>query len=702
WVAFSIPVSIAGTFIVMKLTGISVNILSLFGLIMVIGFIVDVGVVVSDSISKSTGNGSRLDDIVSGVKRVALPVTAAICTIILGFMPILLISGAWGQLIKGIPIIVIAALAFSLFEGLFILPSHLRNVNFTNGTDNVSHIKRFQKKFSEGLELFISKIYLPLIRKLIKYRYSVLCAGLVLCLLVSGLIVSQKIGVIFFPNTEQDNVHAELQVQPGTPDSVKRILARKLMKAWEKVGNKYRAENGGRLYSGAYTAISGNTIVFHTGLVPPEQRIPYLSSFLGGKMRENFGNYPEVVSDNYSVVSNTPEVVYNISGTDPGNILKAADKVMEKFKSYNGVYSVGTNYKYGERTFAIKLKPAAYSYNLNLSNITSQIQNGYASNEILKLQRGQDEVSVVLSYLKNGRNSVQYFDSMDIKTPDGHLVPLSEVAKIRLEQTPQQIERYNGLINIQVSAKVNTDITTPNIIRGDMSKSFIPSIAGMYGVSFSKGGNAVEEQNIMNTFMITIPLIILVIYLIIALTLQSYLQPLAVLLTIPLAVACSILTLYVFGLPLSMIAIFGISALIGIKANNSIVLNDEINNRLKEGFSYFDAVTGAAQRRFKAIMLTAMTTFLGLLPLLFNKSELAPYFYPMGVTIAFGVLFGMVINLLIVPCIHTILNDIRCILHYYIFRKMPSREEVEPCVKNKYNKVYTTTVSVQHQYKNIN
>jgi multidrug efflux pump subunit AcrB len=687
WVAFSIPVSMAGAFIVMAFTGVSINMISLFSLIMVVGIIVDDGIVISESIHEMQRDGKpTIKNVIAGAKRVAWPVVAAVTTTMLAFVPLLFIPGSMGQLLNALPIVVISSLAFSLFEGLFILPAHLKKIDFSENKQKKGILKCLQKTFSNGLDKLIQFVYDPVIKKLISYRYTASAVGFILCLIVTGLVSSGKIQFIFAQGTEQNNVKAILQVQPGTPAGVKKILADKLLSSWKQVGRKYKALNGNNLYAYASSTINGNEIKCHVGLVNPEERIPYMSQFLGNEWSKAFGKYPEIVSNSFSGTVNAPGIVYNISGTSLNNLLEAANKVADKLKTYNGVYGTQTSYKYGKRTFDVKLKPIAYNYKLSLTDIVQQIRSGFNSEEAIKVQRGQDEVSVVLNYFHNGRDSVKYFENMKIKISAGTLIPLTEVAKITIKQTPEVIERYNGRINIQVSANVNPDIANPSKINSKMQNEFIPTIEGLYSVSFTQGGSALETQEIFNKFLLIIPLILLGIYFIITLTLQSYLQPIIVLLTIPFAAAGAILALGVLGIPISIVAIFGIAALLGIIVNDAIVMIDEINKRLKAGADYYNAVIEGTKRRFKAVMLTSLTTFFGLMPLIFNRSVMAPLFKPMAITIAFGVLFGLLINLLLTPCFLVILNDFRRIIHLYFFRKMPAREEVESAVKSMNNK----------------
>jgi multidrug efflux pump subunit AcrB len=676
WVALCIPFSVSGAFIVMAYYNVSINVSSLFGLIMIVGIIVDDGIVLSDSVHDiQTNNGFTEENLLIGAKRVFWPIMAAVITTAVAFTALLSVPGSMKQATWTIGIVAISALLFSLFECLFLLPVHLKHIFASEVKAKPSILNKIRTAFSTSLNKFSSFIYTPLLKKIIYFRYTALIFSIILIAVVLSLIINQKLQFVFFPGRGQSKVKCELRVQPGTPDSVKKKLAEKLTTSWKKVSEKYKADNGSKIDTLEIVSFPElNTISSKILLVPTQERTKYTAQFLGDEWSKIFGSPPEVISDNFSGTSEAPGLVYNISGMNSDNILQAAKMVVEKLKTYKGVYDVNTNYRYGERAFDVKLKPVAYNLKLTQKDIMQQIKNGFSNQDVYTIQRGADEVAIVLSFLTHGKNSIKYFQNMKIKTPEGYAVPLSKVAEIRLKQTPAVIERYDGRINVQVSAKINPLINNPSVINRNMKKKFISTVEGMYGVSFYQGGNLIEQQQIQNKFMITVPLILLIIYLIITLVLKSYIQPLIVLLTVPYAIVGALLTLMIFGVPFSMIAIFGLIALVGITVNDAIVMINEINNRYNSGLTLNDAVISGASRRFKAIFLTSITTFVGLMPMFFDKSTYAPYYQPIAVVIAFGVLFALLINLLLTPCFLVILDDIKRFICWYFI--IPAKKTV--------------------------
>jgi len=297
----------------------------------------------------------------------------------------------------------------------------------------------------------------------------------------------------------------------------------------------------------------------------------------------------------------------------------------------------------------------------------------------MKIQRGKDEIPVKISFIGvHGQNSVKYFQNMRIKTPDGTNIPLYDVASLNLEPAPSSISREDGKSYINVYARVNEKIANSKEIMTNLDKNFLPKLAGIYDISFGESGQSRQTSELFSKMMVTVPLALLGIYFILVLIFKSYFQPVVIMFTIPFGAIGAIIGLTIFGLPISLMGIFGIVALSGVVVNDAIVLIDEINRRLVSGKDLFTAVAEAGKRRFRAILLTTLTTFFGLMPLVFQKSFTAQFVKPMAVTIAFGIVFTTLVTLILVPCFFVVLNDIRRGLHYIWFLDLPKREDVEP------------------------
>ena len=319
---------------------------------------------------------------------------------------------------------------------------------------------------------------------------------------------------------------------------------------------------------------------------------------------------------------------------------------------------------------------------MSLSDVAKQVHAGFYGSEAMKIQRGKDEIPVKISYISgHGQNSVKYFQNMRIKASDGKEIPLSDVVDLSLESAPSRISREDGKSYICVYARVNEKVANSKEIMVNLNKYFLPKLAGIYDISFGESGQSRQTNELFSKLMITVPLALLGIYFILVLIFKSYLQPTVIMCTIPFGVVGAILGLAIFGLPISLMGIFGIVALSGVVVNDAIVLIDEVNRRLGAGKDLFTAVIEGSKRRFRAILLTTLTTFFGLMPLVFQKSFTGQLIVPMAVTIAFGILFTTLVTLILVPCFFVVLNDLRRGIHYIWFLTLPACEEVEPSTK---------------------
>jgi len=682
WVALGIPVSLAGAFIVMAITGMTINFFSLFGLIMVVGIIVDDGIVAGESIYERQANGEPpFQAALNGTTHIAWPVIAAVFTTIISFIPLLFLVGGMKDMILPIPIVVISALSVSLIEALIVLPVHLRKLKFTT-TLPKNKILRFFSDLrlyvNKGLDYFIQNIYGRIIHSVLLWRYAVISIGILVMLSVFGLIEGGSIKFKFWPVTESDVLRLEVDLPDGTPVEKTKKLFHKYYEAWQKIEPKFKTPDGRKPSEGFYAWGGGNNIQFMLPLVATEERaIPYLD--LANAWEKEIGVIPEVTKNSFRGQDWDYPISINLYGDNQKTLLEAANKLTDKIRSHNGTFDVQTSYKYGKRMFATTLKPAAYYFGLSLSNIAEQVYAGFYGSEAMKIQRGKDEIPVKISFIGvHGQNSVKYFQNMRIKTPDGTNIPLYDVASLNLEPAPSSISREDGKSYINVYARVNEKIANSKEIMTNLDKNFLPKLAGIYDISFGESGQSRQTSELFSKMMVTVPLALLGIYFILVLIFKSYFQPVVIMFTIPFGAIGAIIGLTIFGLPISLMGIFGIVALSGVVVNDAIVLIDEINRRLVSGKDLFTAVAEAGKRRFRAILLTTLTTFFGLMPLVFQKSFTAQFVKPMAVTIAFGIVFTTLVTLILVPCFFVVLNDIRRGLHYIWFLDLPKREDVEP------------------------
>ena len=685
WVALGIPVSLAGAFIVLATMGMTINFFSLFGLIMVVGIIVDDGIVAGESIFERQVNGDLpLDAAISGTARIAWPVIAAVFTTIISFVPLLFLVGMMRDMVLAIPIVVIAALSVSLVEALIVLPVHLRDLKVSRALPKNGILRFFaelRSKVNKGLEYFIHNPYAFFLRRVLIWRYAAISVGIFIMLVIFGLITGGSIKFKFWPEVESDRLFLEVNLSNGTPVEKTKKLVNKYYEAWKKAEANFKTPDGRKPSEGFYAWGWDNKVCFELPLVATEERaIPYME--LANAWEKEVGEISEVIKSSFQGMSGDYPVSINLYGSDQKTLLEASNKLVDKIRSYNGTFDIQTGYEYGKRMFAMKLKPAAYYFGLSLEDIARQVQVGFYGGEAMKIQRGREEIPVKVSYISgHGQNSVKYFQNMRLKTSTGKEVPLHEVVDLTLESTPNSISREDGKSYMRVNARVSEKVANSKEIMADLNKTFLPNLAGIYNISFGESGQSRQTNELFGRLMVTVPLALLGIYFILVLIFKSYLQPTVIMFTIPFGVIGAIIGLTIFGLPISLMGLFGIVALSGVVVNDAIVLIDEVNRRLGAGKDLFTAVLEGAKRRFRAILLTTLTTFFGLMPLVFQKSFIGQMIVPMAVTIAFGILFTTFVTLILVPCFLVALNDVRRGIHYLWFLNLPSREEVEPSTK---------------------
>ena len=691
WVALGIPISLSGALIVMAFTGVSLNFFSLFGLIMVVGIIVDDGIVVGETIFDQQMQGELpITAAVNGTAHVAWPVIAAVLTTIISFIPLLYMTGMMRDLIKPIPIVVIAALAVSLIEALIVLPVHLRTLKFKTALPKNKTLRLFAKlrlKVNEGLNFVIEKMYSPFISKVLRWRYTSICIGIFIVFIILGLIAGGKIKFQFFPKTDSDMLACTVELPAGNPSKVSKAIAQKYYDAWLKTEKKFKTPDGKKPSEGFFAVIQGKKIEFWIPLVAQENReIPYMD--LANAWEKEIGIIPEVSKNSFSGMGgggSDSDIEINLYGENQRILLEAADKLVEKIKTYKGTFEVRTNYEYGKRMVVLKLKPAAYYMGLSLEEISRQIHSGFSGNEVMKIQRGKDEIAVNLSYRDaRGLNSIKYFRNVRIKTPEGKQVPLYDLVSMNLDTSPSSINREDNKVFLRVYARVNDKDANAKDIHDDLNKNYLPELASMYDISFGQSGRSRQTGELFERMLIIVPLAVLAIYFILVLIFSSYLQPLVIMFTIPFGVIGAIIGLSIFGLDISLMGIFGTIGLTGVVVNDAIVLINEVNERLKTGMPFFVAVRDGSKRRVRAILLTTFTTFFGLMPLAFQQSFTAQMLKPMAVTIAFGILFTTLVTLILVPSIFAILNDFRRGCYYLWNLKLPTREDVEPAANKKH------------------
>ena len=678
WVALGLPISFMGAFATMGFVGASINLVSLFAFIVVLGILVDDAIVVGESVYTLGSKGENsLQASIKGTHLVAMPVTFAILTSMVAFVPMLFLPGWLGKLMKDIPLVVIPALFFSLIESKFILPYHLSLCRFDKVPKN--WLARFQNRISKGLEVFIEKTYQPFLQKCLEWRYLTLSFFIGLFAVTMGLIIGGHVPSIRgVPPVPSDYISVKISMQDGVPAATTEKALKEIEKARIAVVDYLESEGepnpfmhimktmGAQPFSdgpkSSSSIVSGSNLgEISVELIKSEDRTrtaPQISAL----WRERIGPLPglkELYFGDVAAGGSRTAIDVEIAGFNLEEMSLAAEKLKTKLGTYQGLFDISDTYSGGKREMKIKLTDNGRSLGLTQSDLGRQVRQAYYGQEIQRIQRERDEVKVMLRYPLADRKTLTALTNLRVRTPNGVEAPLEEVATIELGKGYPTIKRMDRsrIINVQTSAdKVVAQIP---LIEQDLYQHFIPALRAEFpNLRFSFVGEKKEQEESDSGLAQAGGISLFVIYGLLAIPFRSYLQPFLIMSVIPFGLIGAVLGHYLFGLPLSQLSHFGLVALTGVVINDSLVLVHYVNKRAQET-SILEAARLAGMARFRAILLTSLTTFVGLLPILYERSLQAQFLKPMAIAIGFGVLFATFITLLMVPCLYLILEDLK-------------------------------------------
>ncbi|MFH1755323.1 MAG: efflux RND transporter permease subunit, partial [Candidatus Latescibacterota bacterium] len=688
WVSLGIPISFLGTFWMLPTLDVTINLISLFAFIVVLGIVVDDAIIVGENIFRhhERGDGGYRGS-ASGAKEVAVPVIFGVLTTIAAFFPLFFVTGMTGKIMRVIPVIVITTLVFSLMESLFILPAHLSRVRQKTGTSRIGNIwGRFQTRFSDHLAWFIHKVYKPSLDVGLRFRYATFAVATVTLLLTVGLVGAGWIKFIYFPNVESDFVSAALTMPPGTPIETTAQAMKKLEISALQLQEELSEQTGGgkpsqikhiftsvgeqplRQMRSARMGSPANVTTSNIGeialeLMPSEDRT-ITSSEIARRWRESTEPIVDVVELVFSSSIFTAGEPINIqlTGLNIDNLQAAADRLKEKLTDYSGVFDITDSFRAGKQEVKLSLKPAAETFGVTLADLARQVRQAFYGEEAQRIQRGRDDVRIMIRYPENQRRSISDLENMRIRTVNGGEVPFPLVAEAELGRGYSSIQRVDRQRAINVTADVDLTKANAGEILAEFESKFIPEILADYpGVSYSLEGEQREQTETMSGLIRGFMFALIVIYALMAIPFKSYIQPLIVMCVIPFGFVGAVWGHMIMRLDLSILSMFGLVALTGVVVNDSIVLVHFVNNSRKAGMPVLEAVQKAGTERFRAILLTSLTTFAGLSPLYLERSVQAKFLVPMAVSLGFGVMFSTFITLMIVPTAYLILEDIKSI-----------------------------------------
>ncbi|MEE4294931.1 MAG: efflux RND transporter permease subunit, partial [Xanthomonadales bacterium] len=664
WVMVGLPIAFLGTFFVMPTVDVTVNMLSLFGFILVLGIVVDDAIVIGESAyTNMRAKGHSVDNIVEGVLKVAVPATFGVLTTIAAFLPILLVTGISGQFFAAIGWVVILCLCFSLVESKLILPAHLAHMKVKHyEKDTHNRFVRFQRFFSEGLHHLIDDHYAPFLKKALAHRYLTLSVFVSMLILSIGLLAGGILRFVFFPDMTSDFLQVELEMVEGTSAEKTHDALRRVQQGlWEvdrQVSEEQGVESGFVVRSVMAFANSDTSGQIITELVKDIEDVIEGPEVLR-RWRAEIGSIPGVKTLGFEGARGPgggPSVSLQLIGTNIEQVGRAANELEERIRGYEGVFDVRNSYERGTPEIKLNIKPEAESLGVTLAGLARQVRAGFYGEEVQRVQRGQDEVKVMVRFPEDERDSVGYLDNMRISTPGGGRVPFHAVADVELSESPTTIRRYDRERAVRISAEVDKDNYEPGKITDDILQKELPEVLAAYpGVRHRLSGASQSQQEVQRDLVKGAMFALFLIYALMAIPLRSYTQPLIIMSVIPFGTIGALVGHLILDIQVSMLSFFGIIALAGVVVNDSLILVDFVNRERREGVPLAQAVTDAASKRFRPILLTSLTTFFGLIPIVLETSLQARIVIPMAASLAFGILFATVITLFLIPSLYIIL-----------------------------------------------
>ena len=671
WVVVGIPVSFLGALWFMPITPfpVDINILSLFGFILVLGIVVDDAIVIGESIyTEISAKGHTLDNVIRGAHKVAMPATYGVLTTIAAFVPMLMVGGQVGPAFEAVGMVVILCLSFSLIESKFILPAHLAEMKFRPDDEKRSNrLIRMQRFVATHLHHSIENYYKPLLVKSINNRYTTVALFVAGMILSVGLVYSNYVKFEFFPSVPSDFIQSNLTMNEGTPVEARNKALDSMEQAIRKVEADYLQEHPGEKGFLKYVLVYANGdlgggVVME--LTKQEGR-SISSNEIEKLWRRQVGNIPgskEVRYTSHEGIGGS-RINFQLTGTHYDQIDKVATALEARLREYDGVYDIRDSYNRGSEEIRLRIKPEAELLNLTMADLGRQVRQAFYGEEAQRIQRGRDELKVMVRYPRDERRSFANLENMRIRTPDGKEVPFSAVAEVEFGTSNALINRVDRKRTISVTADSDPDKIQSGDLIEDISKNFIPQLLKKNpGVEYNLQGSSLEQKKLGRRIAIFFGFALFLIYGLLAIPLRSYSLPFIIMSVIPFGLIGAIIGHIVFGLTVSMMSLFGLVALSGVIINDGLILVDFVNQARMEGRALTESVVRACHQRFRAILLTTLTTFFGLFPIMFETSLQARFVIPMAVSLAFGILFGTVITLFMIPSLYLILEDLKALL----------------------------------------
>ncbi len=680
WVAIGIPVALLGTLAFLPLFDMTISTMTVMAFILVLGIVVDDAIVVGERIYGHEQLGKEpLKAAVEGTWEVSTPVIFGVLTTIAAFLPLVISEGRMTPFFAPIGYVVIIALACSIIESQLILPSHLAHRSRKEpSTILTKSWTKFQGKLAQGLESIASGGYKSFLLRTLKSRYIATSVGLGILILALSLIFSGRVVFGFFPSVEGDRIYATIELPEGIAVETTLVATQQMVEAAERVNADMTNElqlnqplirnifssigqQGDRQGPGRPAGPGqSNMAEVAIELAPLAERNNLSAKVVANRWREYTGSIPDAVKLAFdaSMFSAGAPFEVELKGKDVDRLREAAEELKGELGRFDGMFDISDSFRSGKQEIQLSLLPEARNLGLTLNDLATQVRNAFYGAQAQRVQRGEDDVRVMVRFPEAERKSIGSLEDMYIRTPDGNQVPFYSVAKFEIKRGYSTINRIDGRRTVSVSADVDRGVVAPEEILASVQTSVFPSLTEKYpDVDILLGGEQMERFSSMNALLIGFVFSLIVIYGLLAIPLKSYLQPLVIMSVIPFGAVGAIVGHYVLDVQLMFFSALGIVALAGVVVNSSLVLVDYANRQHREGVEIFQAIVNACTLRFRPILLTSVTTFVGLIPLMTTVTPATGPFLPIAISLAWGVLFATFITLLLVPCLYLMVED---------------------------------------------
>jgi multidrug efflux pump subunit AcrB len=701
WVLVGIPFAFCGALVLMPITPwpVTINVISLFAFILVLGIVVDDAIIIGESVYTTTrAEGHSMQSVIRGTHRVATAATFGVLTTIAAFAPLLFIGGLFAPFMEAVAAVVALCLIFSLIESKLILPSHLAHsriapVNEEEIFAPYGHtpprrwipkfFQRIQRHVQHALQFIIQRVYRPLLVRAVEARGVTITLFFCMLIMTMGLIAGGYTRVVFFPTVPGDYVQMNLVMQNGSSPARRTEVLEEIENTLFKLVDEYDKDHPESIRPVKYVAswtegdITGRVIAE----LPLDENRP-LDNFDVTKMwRDALPDFPGVrelsFSDGDNLGGGAP-ISIGLSGNNYEQLLAAAEELGKKISEYEGTYDVRNSSNEGGEEIRLQIKPEAQALGVTLQSLGRQVRQAFYGEEAQRIQRGKDELKVMVRYPPEQRRSVADLRNMRIQTPDGGRVPFSSVAEIEFDSAYSTITRVDRKRTVTVTANADPEVAEPDKIVKDLYADYVPQLLARFpSVEAERSGSSAEVSELQRNFSVAGIAALFLIFALIAIPLKSYIQPLIIMSVIPYGLIGAVLGHLLMGKAISMFSVFGLIALSGVVVNDSLIMVDFINKARRDGVDLITAVIDSGTARFRAIILTSLTTAFGLMPMMFEKSVQAQFVIPMAISLSFGILFATVITLFLIPALYVWHLDVKRRLKQFYFLLI-GRDEVVP------------------------